>query len=517
MHPSSSVNEVGSNFPPFVGFPPVMMDVAQHGGQAGCKNGTLNSSYMNYSLNTNSIPDTQSVSYNRDGAHGNTQQNSTSFMQMVSPHRMEGNMFTHVPAPPTAMGRRTMDSDALAASTVRRLDNSLSFSASTSYLPVAAAAPSWSYHPPSSMAAAAEAASAAPRLYPGMPPNGLLVRMMDAAGNMVWCLQPDHNGLAPPPPPPPPCPPVSLTSPLQTSMVESPGSSQPAQASTANAKAPPPFKVSPLAWSLQVPPGAAPADSSTASHGGRVPSPDVPAVPRDASSPPSESEADEYEYEPYNSNTLANRRVGSLDRVRCIVHGKERSAQNMVMMRHKTTGDVFWRCKHSSQCKARPVDSDETPMSSKESTLRSTAAEMLLSPNCDQSPMMMSMSGMPVHLGTSWSRQPPPPPPPPQYTLVSPNNMSLGMESSVHAMSPPMQTFSTDFLQSTGHLVTLPSAFTPGGPPGPSATYYPFFMADGAPQLGLPPAPLPPPPPPQAEMQSGTVNVNGVTYRLVHM
>ncbi|CAD2217843.1 hypothetical protein AGDE_15661 [Angomonas deanei] len=45
-------------------------------------------------------------------------------------------------------------------------------------------------------------------------------------------------------------------------------------------------------------------------------------------------------------------RIGSLDKVACAEHGKERSAQNMVMIRNKVTNAVLWRCKPNSRCKS---------------------------------------------------------------------------------------------------------------------------------------------------------------------
>lgn len=496
MSQPNSTNDGGSHFPPVMGFPSIMVDAPPTAGAGGYKPNTLNSSCMNYSTNTNSITDGQSVSYSPDFTQASSLYGNASVVQVGSPGCFDGGVFTHVPPPPTDMLWCTMDSDQLAASGARRLDSSLSFSASASYVPVPAQ--QWSYVPSPSSAPEGTQATAS-CVYANVSPNGRLVHVIDQAGNAVWCIQSDHGsttGAPLPPPPPPPLSSVALMSSLQTSMVESSPSSQAAPASsTGGTTTAAPFKVSPLAWALQVPPSIA---SPDAQPGGG------------SSSPPAEGSTDEYEYEPYNSNTLANRRVGSLDRVRCKVHGKERSAQNMVMVRNKITNEVHWRCKRSSQCKARAVDSDDTPLSSKESTLRSNAAEALLSPTSDNGPSVI-VNALPTPTGGPWARQPPAPP---QYTLVSPNNGALPLDGSFQSMSQPAKTYTSECGAPTAHMVALPSTFTPGQPYASSAAYFPVYAQESAQQVPIPPPPQQQQQPPK---QGRIVTVNGVPYRIMHV
>ncbi|KPA76840.1 hypothetical protein ABB37_07641 [Leptomonas pyrrhocoris] len=511
MSQPNNGNEGGSQHSTFAGFPSIMGDVPPNASAAGLKGNALNSSYMNYSGNTNRITDMQSISYSRDLTQASSMRNSTSALRITSPGCFDGGMFTHVPAPPTAMLRRTIDSiDQLAASGVQRFDNSLSFSASASYVPVGTQ--QWGCVPPPSSGPEGTQ-SAAPCVYTKIPPNGVLVRMMDPAGNAVWHIQSDGNTIPPPPPPPLPHQPqqrpqlqsqqqpaVAIASPTQTSVRESPGSSfVPAPATAATTVAPPPFKVSPLAWNLQAPLGVA--------GGAGDASPDT-QPSRSTTSPRTEGDADDYEYEPYNSNTLANRRVGSLDRVRCKVHGKERSAQNMVMVRSKATNEIHWRCKRSSQCKVRTIDCDDAALNSNENALRNNGAESLMSPTPDQVPAV-SLNQFFPNASVPWSRRPPAPP---QYSLVSPNNGALPMNASFQSMSQSVHAYTPDYVPSAAQVVTLPSAFSQNHPPYAANTiYYPVYAQENAQQ------PPPPPPPQPPQQQSGFVTVNGVPYRLVHV
>jgi hypothetical protein len=487
-----------------------MVDVPLSSGAGGYKPNTLNSSYMNFSNNTNSITDAQSISYSRDITEANSMHGGASVVKISSPGCFDCGMFTHVPAPPTAMLRRTIDSDQLAASGPRRLDNSLSFSASASHVPVTAQ--QWNcIAPPPSSSAVPDGTQNASTFYTNVPSNGVLLRMVDSTGNSLWCLQSDYNSgtttttTAPPPPPPPPQPQptATITSPLQISVLESPPSSLPMQAPATTAAITSPFRVSPLN-------GALPLASSATGAGGAALHDAQPGC--GTSSPSAEGDTDDYEYEPYNSNTLANRRVGSLDRVRCKLHGKERSAQNMVMMRNKATNEIHWRCKRSSQCKVRTIDSDDTPLSSKESTLRSNAAEALMLPTSDNglSNTLNNLNNS-INGGSQWSRQPPAPP---QYTLVSPPNGALPLDGSFHAMSQTISAYPSEYVQPAAHLVTLPSAFSQGQPYTPSATYYPVLTQESTPQLSLPSSP----PQQQHQQQQGHfVTVNGVQYQIVQV
>ncbi|KPI86858.1 hypothetical protein ABL78_4048 [Leptomonas seymouri] len=490
-----------------------MADVPPNGAAAGFKSNpcnTLNSSCMNYSGNTNSSTDMQGISYSRELPQASSLKNNASAMQVVSSGCLDGGMFTHVPVPPNAMLQRTTDSiDQLAASGVRRLDSSLSFSSSAPYVPVTAQ--QWNYAWQSS-AAPEGTQNAAPCVYTNVPSNGVLVRMMDPSGNAVWCIQSDYNNSTNIPPPPPvlQSPPqqpqqqrsVSITSPLQTSVLESPNSSQPAQTLAGTTVFPPPFKVPPLAWNFHASLGATgrPATNSPDAQPGRG-----------TSSPPIEGDADDYEYEPYNSNTLANRRVGSLDRVRCKVHGKERSAQNMVMVRSKVTNDIHWRCKRSSQCKVRTTDSDDTPINSKESTLHSIAAEALLSPTSDQG-YPVALNTFPPSTNVPWNRQLPAPP---QYTLMSSNSGAIPSDTSLQPISQSVYTHPQDGGSQTAHVVTRPSAFSQKQQQcAPNAVYYQVFAQEnGSQQLPM----LPPQQSPQQSQQGSVVMVNGVPYRIVHV
>lgn len=320
-----------------------------------------------------------------------------------------------------------------------RADTRLSLSSGAPLMPISPALWSGSEADQTSMSSA----------YTAPQPNHVVLHMIDASGESVYCVQSADGKFTPL------SPHGAHSAALAQSMLSNPASA------TAPGVVPALPPQSDVPWAAPqsgagTPPNAAP---------GTPPSPlsslDV-----------SGTLTDEFEYEPYNASTLTNRRVGSLDRVFCALHGKDRSAQNMVLVRSKRTNEFHWRCKHSSPCKSRRPDGGPLVASLQDGSYIYVADVYAAPPPA----MVAAVGGSDVALSgpiSLWGG----PGAAPQFTLIAPGHIAVQPHMShppaaLHAVAPYGQQHDVLACASPVQVHTqAPPPVAGGGQPAPQVYY----------------------------------------------